>query len=156
MLGVARKFFLDKTVSEAKGPERFDPPRLTPDLLENHRMSRSRERILANLEEMYREAFDRAKSTGDDAQLVSLDFAFRREQLYFEILLDMRDAAVEAYEGVEKGLMTEADFRDFVFTNPVKLHCGMNPQFFEGTILQDEAREVMAELSRTTKTIQNK
>lgn len=55
-------------------------------------MSRSRDRILANLEEMYREAFDRAKASGDDAQLASLDFAFRREQLYFEILLDMRDA----------------------------------------------------------------
>jgi hypothetical protein len=55
-------------------------------------MSRSRERILDNVEEMYREAFDRAKGAGDDAQLVSLDFAFRREQLYFEILLDIRDA----------------------------------------------------------------
>ena len=55
-------------------------------------MSRSRDRILANLEEMYREAFDRAKTTGDEAQLASLDFAFRREQLYFEILLDVRDA----------------------------------------------------------------
>ncbi|HLA89966.1 MAG TPA: hypothetical protein VJL28_06020 [Gemmatimonadaceae bacterium] len=55
-------------------------------------MSRSRDRILANLEEMYREAFDRAKATGDEAQLASLDFAFRREQLYFEILLDVRDA----------------------------------------------------------------
>lgn len=55
-------------------------------------MSRSRERILNNLEEMYREAFERAKETGDPAQLASLDFAYRREQLYFEILLDVRDA----------------------------------------------------------------
>ena len=54
-------------------------------------MSRSRDRILGNLEEMYREAFERAKATGDEAQLVSLDFAYRREQLYFEILLDVRD-----------------------------------------------------------------
>ena len=92
MLGAARKFFLDTPVSQARTPERFDPPRLTADILEKTRMSRSRERILANVEEMYREAFDRAKSTGDDAQLASLDFAFRREQLYFEILLDMRDA----------------------------------------------------------------
>ncbi|MFI5310633.1 MAG: hypothetical protein ACHQQ3_05335 [Gemmatimonadales bacterium] len=59
-------------------------------------MSRSRDRILANLEEMYREAFDRAKTTGDEAQLASLDFAFRREQLYFEILLDVRDALERA------------------------------------------------------------
>ena len=55
-------------------------------------MSRSRERILANLDEMYSEAFERAKQTGDDAQMATLDFAYRREQLYFEILLDVRDA----------------------------------------------------------------
>lgn len=56
-------------------------------------MSRSRDRILTNLEEMYREAFDRARATGDDAQMAQLDFAYRREQLYFEILLDVRDAS---------------------------------------------------------------
>jgi hypothetical protein len=55
-------------------------------------MARSRDRILANLEEMYREAFDRAKEAGDPAAQASLDFAYRREQLYFEILLDVRDA----------------------------------------------------------------
>jgi hypothetical protein len=55
-------------------------------------MSRPRREILSNLDEMYREAFERAKATGDQAQLASLDFAYRREQLYFEILLDVREA----------------------------------------------------------------
>ena len=68
------------------------PPRLTYTALEALRMSRSRDRILANLEEMYSEAFARAKESGDQAQMASLDFAYRREQLYFEILLDVRDA----------------------------------------------------------------
>jgi len=68
------------------------PPRLTHTALEALRMSRSRDRILTNLEEMYSEAFARAKEVGDDAQMASLDFAYRREQLYFEILLDVRDA----------------------------------------------------------------
>lgn len=68
------------------------PPRLTLKALEGLRMSRSRERILSNLEEMYREAFDRAKQTDDPSAMTSLDFAYRREQLYFEILLDVRDA----------------------------------------------------------------
>lgn len=68
------------------------PPRLTTKALEALRMSRSRDRILTNLEEMYREAFDRARATGDDGQMAQLDFAYRREQLYFEILLDVRDA----------------------------------------------------------------
>jgi hypothetical protein len=68
------------------------PPRLTHSALEALRMSRSRDRILTNLEEMYSEAFARAKEVGDEAQMASLDFAYRREQLYFEILLDVRDA----------------------------------------------------------------
>jgi len=55
-------------------------------------MSRPRNDILSNLDDMYREAFERAKVKGDEAQLVSLDFAYRREQLYFEILLDVREA----------------------------------------------------------------
>jgi hypothetical protein len=58
----------------------------------NNSMSRSRTTILDNLDEMYREAFERAKATGDQSQMATLDFAYRREQLYFEILLDVRDA----------------------------------------------------------------
>lgn len=59
---------------------------------ERNAMSRSRTTILNNLDEMYREAFERAKSAGDQMQMATLDFAYRREQLYFEILLDVRDA----------------------------------------------------------------
>ena len=68
------------------------PPRLTTNAIKKVSMSRSRERILANIDDMYREAFERAKAAGDDAQMATLDFAYRREQLYFEILLDVRDA----------------------------------------------------------------
>ncbi|HJP87149.1 MAG TPA: hypothetical protein VJ852_14255 [Gemmatimonadaceae bacterium] len=59
---------------------------------EKNAMSRSRTTILNNLDEMYREAFERAKNSGDQNQMATLDFAYRREQLYFEILLDVRDA----------------------------------------------------------------
>ena len=93
MLGAARKFFeqhLDPGDLDLNPTADF--PRLTLNALEKIRMSRSRERILANLDEMYREAFERAKGTGDQAQMATLDFAYRREQLYFEILLDIRDA----------------------------------------------------------------
>jgi predicted TIM-barrel fold metal-dependent hydrolase len=62
-------------------------------------------------------------------------------------LMDLRDAAAEAYEGVEKGLMTPDDFRAFVLVNPIKLHCGMNPDFFKGTIVEHEAAKVMREVS---------
>ncbi|HWL41284.1 MAG TPA: hypothetical protein VNO75_13730 [Gemmatimonadaceae bacterium] len=59
---------------------------------ENTSMSRARNTILENLDQMYREAFERARKAGDEAQMATLDFAYRREQLYFEILLDVRDA----------------------------------------------------------------
>jgi hypothetical protein len=91
MLGAAKKLLLESSKPPSP-PARMDPPRLTPNLLEKSPMSRSRTSILGNLEEMYREAFDRAKVSGDESQLPSLDFAYRREQLYFEILLDIRDS----------------------------------------------------------------
>ena len=70
------------------------PPRLTFEALTKIMplMSRTREKILNNLDEMYREAIERAKASGDATQMATLDFAYRREQLYFEILLDVRDA----------------------------------------------------------------
>lgn len=92
MFGAARKLLLDAVEKEPARAPTEELPRLTPRAIERTRMPRSRERILANLDEMYREAFERAKATGDDSQMVSLDFAYRREQLYFEILLDVRDA----------------------------------------------------------------
>jgi hypothetical protein len=88
----ARKYLLDQIELDPQPRADDTPPRLTPQALEKTRMSRSRERILANLDEMYREAFERAKASGDDSQMATLDFAYRREQLYFEILLDVRDA----------------------------------------------------------------
>jgi len=91
MMGAARRFLFER--EEKSEPAREEePPRLTTRAIERTRMSRARDRILTNLDEMYRDAFERAKASGDDAQMVSLDFAYRREQLYFEILLDIRDA----------------------------------------------------------------
>ena len=94
MLDKARNYLLDQIGGDPLRPTDDDnsPPRLTLKALEKISMSRSRERILANLDEMYREAFERAKTTADDGQMATLDFAYRREQLYFEILLDVRDA----------------------------------------------------------------
>jgi hypothetical protein len=92
IMTAARRLLLGKVEPVEREPVGDEPPRLTLKALENIRMSRSRERILSNLDDMYREAFERAKGTGDQAQMTTLDFAYRREQLYFEILLDIRDA----------------------------------------------------------------
>ena len=52
---------------------------------------RPRERILANLETIYREAYDRAKDFGDQGRMIDLESAYMRDQLMLEILLDIRD-----------------------------------------------------------------
>jgi hypothetical protein len=91
LLDAAQRYLLKPTEAQLERAA-DDPPRLTSHALQKDSMSRTRERILANLDDMYREAFERAKASGDDSQMASLDFAYRREQLYFEILLDVRDA----------------------------------------------------------------
>lgn len=52
---------------------------------------RSRDRILENLEAVYREAYDKAKEAGQVERMVELDASFQREQLLLEVLLDVRD-----------------------------------------------------------------
>jgi hypothetical protein len=37
---------------------------------------------------------------------------------------------------VEKGFVTEQDFREFTFTNAARLHTGNNPDFFKGTVIE--------------------
>ncbi|HWG52032.1 MAG TPA: hypothetical protein VN677_01900 [Gemmatimonadaceae bacterium] len=91
LMGAAKRLLMKQADAQLRAPAPLEPPRLILQALEKIDMSRSRDRILANLDEMYREAFDRAKNTGDDSQMATLDFAYRREQLYFEILLDIRD-----------------------------------------------------------------
>ncbi len=92
MMVSAAKRLLAATRDTSRQDPADDLPRLTLSALEKIRMSRSRDRILSNLDEMYREAFERAKASEDSTQMTTLDFAYRREQLYLEILLDIRDA----------------------------------------------------------------
>ncbi len=53
---------------------------------------RARDKILGNLESIYREAYERAKSADDKDRMMDLDASFQREQLILEVLLDVRDA----------------------------------------------------------------
>ena len=56
---------------------------------------------------------------------------------------DMNNVLCECYELVERGTIDANDFRDFVFTNPVRLWAGMNPDFFNGTVVEGAALECM-------------
>ena len=51
---------------------------------------RSRDRILANLESIYRESYERAKTAGEGGRMIDLESAYMRDQLMLEILLDIR------------------------------------------------------------------
>ena len=56
---------------------------------------------------------------------------------------DMLGVVEEAYEMLEHELMTEEDFRAFVFENVVKMYGEVNPDFFKGTAVESEAAEVL-------------
>ena len=56
---------------------------------------------------------------------------------------DMTRILEEAYGLVERGLMDEQNFRDFVFTNPASLHAKMNPEFFRDTVVEDDVSILM-------------
>lgn len=64
---------------------------------------RSRERILSNLEAIYREAYDRAKTADDRTRMQELDWSYQREQLMIEVLLDVRDALAKPAQAASGG-----------------------------------------------------
>jgi predicted TIM-barrel fold metal-dependent hydrolase len=58
---------------------------------------------------------------------------------------DMTEVVEEAHELVDKGVITDEDFRDFVFTNPVTLWTDMNPDFFKGTVVETEVNRLLGQ-----------
>ena len=53
---------------------------------------------------------------------------------------DVREVLPEAWELVEDGHLTEANFADFTCGNVVRMLTAMNPRFFEGTAVADAVR----------------
>jgi predicted TIM-barrel fold metal-dependent hydrolase len=58
---------------------------------------------------------------------------------------DMTAVVPEAYELVEHGLLTDDDFRDFMFGNAVRFWGEVNQDFFKGTAVEKAAAEVLAQ-----------
>jgi predicted TIM-barrel fold metal-dependent hydrolase len=56
---------------------------------------------------------------------------------------DTTEVLGEAYELVDKGLLTAAQFQDFACDNCIRLHGSMNPRFFDGTRVEAYARTVL-------------
>jgi predicted TIM-barrel fold metal-dependent hydrolase len=62
---------------------------------------------------------------------------------------DISAVLLESHTLADEGLLTEADYREFVFDNPVRLHAEMNPAFFDGTPLESAARELLRTDAKT-------
>ena len=56
----------------------------------------------------------------------------------------MTEPVEEAWELVEKGVISEGEFRELAFLNPLRLHAGMNPKFFDGTVCAAAAAQPRA------------
>jgi predicted TIM-barrel fold metal-dependent hydrolase len=56
----------------------------------------------------------------------------------------MEEVLEEVYEPLEHGAIDEADLRDFVFANPVRLWTSTNPDFFRGTVVERAAAELLS------------
>jgi predicted TIM-barrel fold metal-dependent hydrolase len=58
---------------------------------------------------------------------------------------DMAEVVEEAHGLVRKGVLTEQDFREFVFENPARLLLRQNPDFFVGTAAEASTRQLADE-----------
>src|SRR5438094_40173 len=60
---------------------------------------------------------------------------FSSDVSHFDVT-DMTEVLEEAWELVEHGMITRADFREFTFENAARLHTALNPDFFKGTVVE--------------------
>ncbi len=58
-------------------------------------------------------------------------------------VVDFGDVLAEAHEQTDKGLMSDEDFRDFVFTNPARFTTRTNPDYFKGTVVEDAVDKLL-------------
>jgi len=57
---------------------------------------------------------------------------------------DIKTVLLESHRLVDKGLLTDDDYRDFVFTYPARLHLKANPDFFAGTAVEGATGRIAA------------
>jgi predicted TIM-barrel fold metal-dependent hydrolase len=84
-----------------------------------------------------------AFNRGANPMGVRLNALFSSDIGHFDVP-DMAEVVPEAYELVEHGLLTDDDFRDFMFTNAVRFWGEVNPEFFKGTVVEKAAAQALA------------
>jgi hypothetical protein len=89
------------------------------------------------------EADDRAVMWAFDKRLgARLQPVFSSDFAHFDVP-DFGEVIPEAYEMVERGFITEQDFREFTFINAARLHTGNNPGFFAGTAVEQAVADAL-------------
>jgi len=89
------------------------------------------------------EADDRATMWAFDPRMgVRLRPVFSSDFTHFDVP-EFEEVIPEAFELVEKGWVTEDDFREFTFTNAARLHTRNNPDFFKGTVVERAVAEAL-------------
>jgi len=92
------------------------------------------------------EADDRMNATAFNPKLnhfgVKLKALFSSDIGHWDVP-DIRLPVAEAHELVEDGLMTDDDFRSFIFRNVAELHVQMNPDFFKGTAVEGAVQNLV-------------
>ncbi|MGO9874786.1 MAG: amidohydrolase family protein [Acidimicrobiia bacterium] len=58
---------------------------------------------------------------------------------------DMTEVLQEAWEMVDHGWISETDFEEFTFANPVRFYTGTNPDYFKGTVVEDAVAGFLTE-----------
>ncbi|MCA9503711.1 MAG: amidohydrolase, partial [Myxococcales bacterium] len=89
------------------------------------------------------EADDPMNALGFDARInpmgARLRAIFSSDIGHWDVV-DMAETVEEAWELVDRGLLTEADFRDFTFTNAATMWAEPMPSFFEGTVVEQSVK----------------
>jgi hypothetical protein len=87
------------------------------------------------------EADDQATMWAFDKRMrVRLRPVFSSDFTHFDVP-DFAEVIPEAFEMVERGFVTEQDFREFTFVNAASLHTRNNPSFFKGTVVENAVAE---------------
>jgi len=63
---------------------------------------------------------------------------------HFDVV-NMAEVLTEAHELVDDGLISDEDFRDFVFESPVRFWGEANPDFFKGTVVESATSKLLRE-----------
>lgn len=92
------------------------------------------------------EADDRMTAVAFDRRLnhfgAKLNAMFSSDIGHWDVT-DMKGVVAQSYGLVQNGLLSQRDYRAFMFANAARLHGGMNPNFFVGTAVEAAAAKLL-------------